>query len=222
MSLILNIDTALDGASVSLANDGTVLRSDSSSEQKDHAAWLHPAIAKMMQEEGRALQDLDAVAVSIGPGSYTGLRVGLAAAKGFCYALDIPLITVGTLEIIAASVQNEATDLICPLIDARRMEVYTALYSSDLKEKIPPYALVLDASVFREWLTDHPVLFCGNGIKKLQSILTHSNASYTTSPASPHDLARLSYNHFSEKKLADLAYSEPLYVKEFFSPARKD
>ena len=94
MSLILNIDTALDGASVSLANDGTVLRSDSSSEQKDHAAWLHPAIAKMMQEEGRALQDLDAVAVSIGPGSYTGLRVGLAAAKGFCYALDIPLITM--------------------------------------------------------------------------------------------------------------------------------
>ncbi len=222
MSLILNIDTALEGASVSLARDGTVLRSASSSEQKDHAAWLHPAIGKMMLEEGRTLQDLDAVAVSFGPGSYTGLRVGLAAAKGFCYALDIPLITVGTLEIIASSVQNEAIDLICPLIDARRMEVYAALYTADLTEKIPPFALALDPSAFREWLADHPVLFCGNGIKKLQPLLSHSNAGYSTSSTTPHDLARLSHQYFSDNKLADLAYSEPLYVKEFFSPARKD
>ena len=222
MSLILNIDTALEGAAVSLARNGHVLQLESSQEQKDHAAWLHPAIAKLIKQEGCTLHDLQAVAVSIGPGSYTGLRVGLSAAKGFCYALDIPLITVGTLEMLAASVQHAAADLICPLIDARRMEVYAALYAKDLTEKLPPHSQVLDNNSFLELLSAHPVLFCGNGSKKLQDLISHPNAVFSTSPPDPQAFAHLSFSYFSRKKFAELAYSEPLYIKEFYTPARRN
>jgi tRNA threonylcarbamoyladenosine biosynthesis protein TsaB len=120
MSLILNIDTALDTASVCLANQKEVLQFSVNEDQKDHAAWLHQTIAELLQKGGYSIKDLDAVAVSIGPGSYTGLRVGLATAKGFCYALQIPLITVNTLKLIAFAAKDEAIDLICPMIDARR------------------------------------------------------------------------------------------------------
>lgn len=222
MSLILNIDTALEGALVCLARNGKVLQFESSNEQKEHAAWLHPAIEKLIKQEGCTLCDLQAVAVSIGPGSYTGLRVGLSAAKGFCYALDIPLITVGTLEILAASVQHAAADLICPLIDARRMEVYAAVYANDLKERIPPYSLVLDNNSFSELLTEHPVLFCGSGSKKLQDLISHPNAVFSISPPDPQAFAQLSFRHFSGKKFAELAYSEPLYIKEFYTPVRRN
>lgn len=222
MSLILNIDTALEGAAVCLANNGNVLQLESSNEQKDQAAWLHPAIDKLIKQEGCSLRDLQAVAVSIGPGSYTGLRVGLSAAKGFCYALGIPLITVGTLEILAASVQHAAADLICPLIDARRMEVYAAVYTKELTEKIPPHALVLDTTSFRDLLSEHPVLFCGSGCKKLQDLVSDPNAVFSSSPPDPQAFARLSFSHFSGKKFAKLAYSEPLYIKEFYTPARRN
>ena len=222
MSLILNIDTALEGAAVCLARNGNVLQLESSHQQKDHAAWLHPAIAKMIKQEGCTLGDLRAVAVSIGPGSYTGLRVGLSAAKGFCYALDIPLITVGTLEILAASVQNAAADLICPLIDARRMEVYAAVYTKDLTEKTAPYSLIVDTNSFLELLSEHPVLFCGNGTKKLQDLISHPNAVFSASSPDPQVFARLSFSYFSGKRFAELAYSEPLYIKEFYTPARRN
>ena len=112
MSLILNIDTALETASVCLAEDGNVLQFAASEDQKDHASWLHTAIAEALQKSGYLVKDLHAVAVSIGPGSYTGLRVGLAAAKGLCYGLNIPLITVNSLKIIAFTVKDEAIDLI--------------------------------------------------------------------------------------------------------------
>jgi len=222
MSLLLHIDTALDTASVFISRNGEVLQADINTEQKDHAAWLHPAIQAMLQQTGFSLGELEAVAVSIGPGSFTGLRVGLSAAKGFCYALKIPLIAVGTLELLASSVKDEATDLICPLIDARRMEVYTALYDKTMTEKIPPFALVIDESSFSEWLLQYHILFCGNGSKKLQSLISSKNASFTVHDAVAHAFARLSHKYFLEKKFADLAYSEPLYVKEFYTPARKD
>jgi len=167
MSLILNIDTALDTASVCLSKDGNVLQFSSSENQKDHASWLHSEIAGLLQKSGKTIKDLDAVAVSVGPGSYTGLRVGLAAAKGFCYALDIPLITINTLKIIALAVKDEAIDIICTLIDARRMEIFTAVYDKDLREKISPHAMLVDENSFASVLSSGKILFCDNGAKNL-------------------------------------------------------
>ena len=137
MSLILNIDTALETAFVCLSNGNEVLQSSVNETQKDHATWLHTAITNLLQKTGHSVNELEAVAVSIGPGSYTGLRVGLASAKGFCYALNIPLIAISTLKIIALAASNEVqgATIICPMIDARRMEVFTLLYDIDLMER---------------------------------------------------------------------------------------
>src|ERR1700758_4691343 len=133
MALILNIDTATAKASICLALDGKTLALAENWTQNEHAAWLHSAIEQMMQQTGYRLRDLQAVAVTAGPGSYTGLRVGMAAAKGFCFALDIPLIAEDTLRTMAfaAKEQLPGTDLLCPMIDARRMEVFTAVYQND-------------------------------------------------------------------------------------------
>src|SRR5205814_5136447 len=145
MALIFNIDTALEIASLGLAEDGIMIQSIENDQQKDHAAWIHVAIKNLFEKTGKTIDQLDAVAVSNGPGSYTGLRVGLSTAKGLCYALNIPLITVGTLQVMALNAvqalaksdlqsadhggENELGDILfCPMIDARRMEVFTAVY----------------------------------------------------------------------------------------------
>jgi tRNA threonylcarbamoyladenosine biosynthesis protein TsaB len=222
MSLILNIDTALDTASVCLSEDGNVLQLSFSENQKDHASWLHTEIAELLQKSGHRIKDLNAVAVSIGPGSYTGLRVGLAAAKGFCYALQIPLITINSLKIIAFAVKEEAIDIICPMIDARRMEVFTAVYDKDLREKISPHAMVVDEKSFASFLLSGNTLFCGNGVKKLQPIISNSNALFSNTIADASHLSRLSFNCYNKKEFADLAYTEPLYIKEFYSASRRN
>jgi tRNA threonylcarbamoyladenosine biosynthesis protein TsaB len=217
MSLILNIDTALDTASVCLSENGNPLQLSTSENQKDHASWLHTEIAGILQRSGYTPNNLRAVAVSIGPGSYTGLRVGLAAAKGFCFALQIPLITINSLKILCLAVKNEAVDMICPLIDARRMEVFTALYDHEIREKIPPYALVVDEKSFASILAQGKVLFCGNGVKKLQPLISNSNAFFTHTMANATHLSQWSYISYTNKEFADLAYTEPLYIKEFYT-----
>ncbi len=222
MSLILNIDTALETASISLARDGRIIEQSTNDKQKDHAAWLHPAVDELFQKTNMRLQQLEAVAVSNGPGSYTGLRVGLSAAKGYCFALGIPLICVGTLEIIADSVLEKATDLICPMIDARRMEVFTAVYDKNMTVRMVPHAMILDTSSYSQLLDSHSILFCGNGSKKLQNIIQNPHAVFTADSSFSVSLARLSQKQLLENKFADLAYCEPLYIKEFYSPARKD
>jgi tRNA threonylcarbamoyladenosine biosynthesis protein TsaB len=222
MSLILNIDTALDKASVCLSEGGNVLQLSSSENQKDHASWLHTEINELLQKSGYRTKDLAAVAVSIGPGSYTGLRVGLAAAKGFCYALHIPLITVNSLKIMAFSVKGDAIDMICPLIDARRMEVFSAVYDKELREKISPHAMLVDEKSFASLLLSGKVLFCGNGFKKIQPFITNSNAHFSNKIADASHLAQLSYNYYNNKEFADLVYAEPLYIKEFYSSSHRD
>jgi tRNA threonylcarbamoyladenosine biosynthesis protein TsaB len=222
MSLILNIDTALETASVSLAKDAEVLSSSVYNEQKDHAAWLHMAVNDLFKKTGHGLHDLAAVAVSIGPGSYTGLRVGLASAKGFCFALNKPLIAIGTLEIMAFAVKEQATELICPLIDARRMEVYTALYDKEVVEKIPPYVEELNDNSFATLLDSSSILFCGNGAKKLRSLFKHPRGNFVEMGTTVPSFAELSNNRFIGKKFADVAYTEPLYIKEFFTVARNN
>lgn len=216
MAILLHIDTAVDTASVCLSNDENPIKLAVNDNQKDHAAWLHSTIQRLLQEAGMAIKDLDAVAVSIGPGSYTGLRVGLSAAKGLCYALGIPLITPGTLEIMANAVKNKDADLICPLIDARRMEVFTAIYDKSLVEVKKPYAMIINESSFLDVLSSNRVIFCGNGRKKLQTVLSDDNAIFSTDIATAADMCPLSSRYFREKKFSDVAYTEPLYIKEFF------
>ncbi|MBN8675958.1 MAG: tRNA (adenosine(37)-N6)-threonylcarbamoyltransferase complex dimerization subunit type 1 TsaB [Chitinophagales bacterium] len=221
MALILHIDTALETASVCLSDDENIIALAINTDQKDHASWLHNSIREMMIKHDTPLNRLQAISVSIGPGSYTGLRVGLSAAKGFCYALNIPLITTGTLQMIANRVRKEATDLICPLIDARRMEVYAALYDKQMTEIEKPSALTVDANSFSDLLTNRKLIFTGSGSKKLQQILSHANASFIDKVVTAEQLVVFAHLSYRKQQFADLAYTEPLYIKDFYSPARK-
>lgn len=220
MALILNIDTSLDTASLCLAKDKEVLQLVFNESQKDHAAWIHNAIQEILQRAGCTINMLDAVAVSIGPGSYTGLRIGLASAKGLCYALNIPLIIVSTLKIIAAASRRNAADYICPMIDARRMEVFMAVYDKNLDEINPPQSFILDDPRFISFLPPGNILFCGNGSKKLQKISIDPQYIFDTTTSNATHLAELSQNCYINKQFADIAYTEPLYIKEFYSPAK--
>jgi tRNA threonylcarbamoyladenosine biosynthesis protein TsaB len=220
MAIILNIDTAVDTASLCLATNGKPLQNAINNNQKDHAAWLHPAIQKLMQDSGIKLKDVDAIAVTIGPGSYTGLRVGLSTAKGLCYALNKPLIAINTLELLAYATEKEATDLICPVIDARRMEVFMAVYDNKMAEIIKPAALLLEQGSFDSLLAKGRIVFTGNGIQKVSKIIVHPNATFNNTIATAIDMANFSMKIYTEKKFVDLAYTEPFYIKEFYSPLR--
>lgn len=221
MSLLLNIDTALETGSVCLAESGKVIESNMNHHQHDHATWLHPAIHELLQNNNLEAGQLDAIAVTIGPGSYTGLRIGLSAAKGLCYALSKPLITVSTLEVMASLAVDEADQLICTVIDARRMEIFTALYNKDLQLIREPGALVLQHDSFSDILSNQQVLFCGNAVTKIQPLITSPNASFTNKASTALHLAPLAYQRFTSGSFADLAYTEPLYLKEFYFPQPK-
>ncbi|MGN6294433.1 MAG: tRNA (adenosine(37)-N6)-threonylcarbamoyltransferase complex dimerization subunit type 1 TsaB [Chitinophagaceae bacterium] len=220
MALILHIDTSVEGASVCLARDSAVLHPALNNRQKDQPGWLHTSIRQLMADMNLGMNELEAVAVAIGPGSYTGLRVGLSAAKGICFALNIPLIAINTLEMMAFSTTEKGDDaLLCPMIDARRMEVFTAVYNSELKEVMAPCAMILDGTNFAQLLAGHRMIFSGNGSKKLKPVLSHPNASFSEKIATAEDMVHLAGQYFLEKRFANLAYTEPLYVKEFYSPA---
>ncbi len=228
MSLILNIDTALESGTVSLSQKGELLLFRENVNQKDHAAWMHGAIHEMIRDSGFTINHLQAVAVSIGPGSYTGLRIGLSAAKGLCFALQIPLITIGTLEIMAAAAIQRApgdlineTGLLCPMIDARRMEVFFALYDHQLALISKPKAVIVDEEIFRGILTDKKILFFGNGSYKLKNNLLHPHAFFTDLSPQAADMTPLSYQYYKQTRFADLAYVEPLYIKDFYTVSPK-
>lgn len=223
MSLILNIETSTATASLCLTDSKGLEDLQTNSDQKDHAGWLHTAIDKLLQKNNYTVADLNAVAVSIGPGSYTGLRVGLASAKGFCYALNIPLIAISTLKMMAFAVKDEAPEegLICPMIDARRMEVFTAVYSKSLIEKIAPQSIIVDGAFERFLDSDKKIIFCGNGSKKLQPYYTAPNIIYADTEANALHLGRLAAISFEINDFADLAYTEPVYIKEFYNPTTR-
>lgn len=189
--------------------------------QKEAAGWLHPAIRELLQAHGFALAQLNAVAVMAGPGSYTGLRVGMATAKGLCYALKIPLVTVNTLQAMALAALPEPADLLCPMIDARRMEVFTAVYNRQLEVVAPPKAVILEPGTFAELLKENTIAFSGNGSTKFRTLLQHSHARFSTLTTDATHLAVLAHRQFVQGQLADLAYAEPFYGKEFYSPAHR-
>jgi tRNA threonylcarbamoyladenosine biosynthesis protein TsaB len=226
MGLILNIDTASEKAHVSFAKDGLLINSLSSESQKGHASFLQTAIQQLAKNSGIALQDMDAVAITAGPGSYTGLRVGMASAKGLCYALKIPLITINTLEVLTASAlqlfQNTNDPLLfCPMMDARRMEVYTAVYKKDLTIQLAPCAMILDGSSFKKELTDNKIMFFGSGSDKWKLVCNHAHAVFEHVSILPEAFSKQANIRFSEKKFTELAYSEPFYLKEFQTVIKK-
>ncbi|MBI1343878.1 MAG: tRNA (adenosine(37)-N6)-threonylcarbamoyltransferase complex dimerization subunit type 1 TsaB [Terrimonas sp.] len=222
MSLLLAIDTSLEKASVCLAEDQEILSLQTNAKQKDHASWIHTAIQSLFADTRIKMEALTAVAVSIGPGSYTGIRIGLSSAKGICYALHKPLITINTLEMMARAVKDEATDLICPMIDARRMEVFYALFTKSIDWVEPPAAKILYPDSFEEYLDQHQILFTGSGIKKFRE-LSHNSKKYVFFEGH-FDCSQLIVPATLKLKnldFADLAYSEPLYIKEFHTTAQK-
>ena len=221
MAIILNIDTAVESASVCLAKDTQPVQFAINNNQRDHASWLHSSIQKIISDAGLTTKDIEAIAVTIVPGSFTGLRVGLSAAKGLCYALNIPLIAINTLEVIATGVKEDQADMICPLIDARRMEVFMAVYDKQMQEIIKPCAMIIEPDSFNSLLQSGKIAFAGNGSKKLQKIIVHSNAIFNNFIATSIDMIILSAKKYVEKNFANLSYVEPFYIKEFYSPSRR-
>jgi tRNA threonylcarbamoyladenosine biosynthesis protein TsaB len=217
MALILNIDTAQEIASICVAENASVLAINHNEEQQDHAAWLHLAIGELLKKTGKTRSQLEAIAVSNGPGSYTGLRIGLSTAKGLCYALNVPLILISTLEMIAYASKDQEGDLLVPMIDARRMEVFTAIYDKQIRVKNSTHTLILQPGSFGDLLDVHKLIFCGNGSGKARKLITHSNAVYSPVRADTGHLSALSESCHREKDFADLAYSEPFYSKDFHS-----
>jgi tRNA threonylcarbamoyladenosine biosynthesis protein TsaB len=219
MGLILNIDTSMETAGICLSNGTSILAILHNTDQKDHASWLHVAIRQIMENAGFTLNQLDAISVTAGPGSYTGLRVGMAAAKGLCYALKIPMITENTLSVMALACQQQLSpdsrSLICPMIDARRMEVFTAVYSHELAVILPPTAMILQADTFGEFLTKQDMTFLGSGSVKWRSLVSSAKAAWLDLPFLASHLAAMAFDKYKHQKFTDISYAEPVYIKEF-------
>ncbi|MGV3697055.1 tRNA (adenosine(37)-N6)-threonylcarbamoyltransferase complex dimerization subunit type 1 TsaB [Flavobacterium sp.] len=215
MAYILNIETATKNCSVSLAKNGvTVLCREIAEQGYSHAEKLHVFIEELFKETGTSLQELAAIAVSKGPGSYTGLRIGVSTAKGLCYALGIPLISVDTLQVLAKKVSVE-NGWIVPMIDARRMEVYSAVFDARHNKSKDVQAEILTEESYVE-MTE-PIYFVGDCQDKCQTVLTQANFHFLPEIVFPsaNEMSALSFEKFSKKDFEDVAYFEPFYLKDF-------
>lgn len=225
MALILGIETSTEICSVALGQNGICIAQKSLPIPNGHASLLHQLVNQTLLESGYTLQNLQALAISIGPGSYTGLRVGVSAVKGFAYALNIPVITINTLQSLSAhflSLHPETNSLLVPMIDARRMEVYTATYNSNFEAIQETSAMVIDESSFSELLNNHKVTFFGNGSEKCKDILSHPNANfYANISCNAGGLIPLAQKAFEAGSFANLAYFEPYYLKDFVGTTPK-
>ncbi len=217
MALILCIETATTNCSVALGRDGGILAiKEDYSDNYSHAERLHIFIEEILKENQLSPEDLDAIAVSKGPGSYTGLRIGVSAAKGLCFALNIPLISVSTLASLAHQVGEEEGDFIVPLLDARRMEVYTAGFTANKQPLFNTFAKILDENSYNEYFEKGKVTFIGNGVEKFEKICTHSNAKFLRDKLpSAAQMPSLAEKKYQEELFEDVAYFEPYYLKDF-------
>lgn len=228
MDIILNIETSSDMCSVALTSEGGVLFEQKEENGMNHAKVLAPFIENCMNYLANHDKKLSAVAVSIGPGSYTGLRIGLSIAKGICFGKNIPLIGISTLEIMAVSAMFRKYDwqgdeLLVPMLDARRMEVYTAVYDFALNAIEPPHPLIITEDSFKEYLDKGKVYMMGNGSNKVIDIIKSPNAMYMNRIVpNATDMMALSEKAYREKRFLDLAYSVPEYLKEFQTTTPKN
>jgi tRNA threonylcarbamoyladenosine biosynthesis protein TsaB len=227
MALILNLDTSTQICSVALALDGELLGLKESQEDKSHASLLAVFIKNVLEENTKAISDLDAVAVSKGPGSYTGLRIGVSTAKGLAFASGIPFISVDTLSSMASGVihGNHLEDMalpedmslcLCPMIDARRMEVYTAILNPSGEMIEPIAAKIIAEDSFKNYLEQSQVIFFGNGAIKCRDIIQHPNAIFLDGiETSARYMVPLAESAWQQNCFEDLAYFEPFYLKDF-------
>ena len=223
--MILQIETATTSCSIALANEGKVLASKEVTGRNVHAERITLFIDEVIASAGIKYEDLDAIAVSSGPGSYTGLRIGVSTAKGLCFALGKPLIAVETLEAMASGVadrtghQADNTILLCPMIDARRMEVYTAVFKADGTRVRPTSAEIINEDSFTDLLCDNKILFFGDGAEKCREILgKNANALFLEDFInSATDLSKKAFEKFERKEFEDVAYFEPYYLKDFIA-----
>lgn len=217
MAYILCLETATTNCSVALVEDGKVIKlKEDYSNQYSHAERLHCFIDDILKETGVSALSLDAIAVSKGPGSYTGLRIGVASAKGLCFALGIPLISVLTLQSLALQVQELEAGVIIPMIDARRMEVYTAAFSGDGICLQETHAKILNEDSYKEFLENNKVYFIGNGVEKFEAVCVHTNANFIKGKLpSANEMATISYDKFIKSDFEDVTYFDPYYLKDF-------
>ena len=224
--LILHIETATELCSVALSRGINNMKVKEDFEGRNHATLLTPFIEQLLSENDIAVNQLDAVAVSSGPGSYTGLRIGLSTAKGLCYGGDIPLIAVSTLQAMSLGFarQHDLPDsaLLCPMIDARRMEVYTALYDKNGKPLENISAEIITGQSFASWLETYRIFFFGNGAGKCRSTITHPHAMFSESfTHSARYMIQPALQAFHQNQFEDTAYFEPFYLKDFIAGPKK-
>ncbi|CAL2090001.1 putative Inactive homolog of metal-dependent proteases, molecular chaperone [Tenacibaculum sp. 190524A02b] len=222
MALILNIETATKNCSVSIAKEGEVVAfKELNDGNYSHAEKLHPFIEDVLKEAGINRGAIDAIAVSKGPGSYTGLRIGVSAAKGLCFSLDVPLISVDTLQSLAMQVEIEE-GIILPMLDARRMEVYSSMYNREYIQQREIKAEIIDEVSFQELLETKKVYFVGDGVDKCKEVILNKNAFFVEDKfPSAKEMAILSYEKYKKNDIEDVAYFEPFYLKDFVVTPQK-
>lgn len=227
MAYLLHIESASTVCSVALSNNAELVSIKELNNGYTHAENLHVFIDQLLNEASLKPTDLNAISVSSGPGSYTGLRIGFSAAKGMAYALQIPLISIDTLKALSIQAMNqtqEQTALYCPLIDARRMEVYCSVYDNLLNEVQPLQALVLNEESIKVFNLNKSIYFFGDGMPKAKGLLEHIPQScfIENIAASASSMIELAYKKYQAQKFEDVAYSEPNYLKEFFFTTTKN
>lgn len=222
MSIILGIETATKMCSVAISKDGELMAIKEQGGAYSHAENLNNFIAEVVEKAGITLNDIDVIAVSKGPGSYTGLRIGVSTAKGLCYSLNKPLISADTLKVLAKSI-TENNVLVRPMIDARRMEVYTAAYDSASTEVAPIEAKIVDETSFADELANNKVVFLGDGAEKCKEVLgAHPNAIFIDDKhPSAKELNALALEKLKANELENVAYFEPFYLKDFVATTPK-
>lgn len=214
---ILCIETASTNCSVALANNGNLIAlKEDYNDGFSHAERLHIFIRDILAENDMELSNLDAIAVSKGPGSYTGLRIGVSAAKGLCFSLGLPLISISTLKALANQVKEEAT--VIAMLDARRMEVYAAVFNKEREQVLETSAMILDENSYLEYLENGPVYFIGSGVTKFKELCAHPNANFVEGKLpSANEMVDLAKAKYKISDFEDVAYFEPYYLKDFMA-----
>lgn len=216
MDNIIFIETSTELCSAAIASDGKIISYKESTKPREHASLTAVFIDEMLKETGMKVSDCSAVCVSMGPGSYTGLRVGVSTAKGLCFGAGIPMLAVGTLDTLVWQA-SDRTDYkhIIPMIDARRMEIYTAIFAPDGKQLTDTEAKIIDADSFSDLLEEGPVLFIGDAAEKCSKVILHPNAHFEQCCPKASSMLIPAMAEYKEKRFKDVAYFEPFYLKDF-------
>ena len=218
MALILSLETSTGVCSVALHDNEKLLADREIHVPQSHSSKLAVLVEEVIREAGRSMKELNAVAIASGPGSYTGLRIGTSMAKGLCYSLNVPLIAIGTLDVMAFQVSgiNDKRSLLCPMIDARRMEVYCKVFDADLMVRQEVGARIIDEHSFSDFLVSEKILFFGDGASKCRELIRHENAFFVDDIyPSASQLGLLAFSKLKAGLTEDVVHFEPFYLKDF-------